>query len=406
MVSYLLSCGVNVNGRPLWADSPEDNFGMEGHDWMPVMTGIGRTALQMAVENGNWQCAELLVNHGADVNAPPARISGATALQLAAIKGYTGLAGWLISRGADIHAPGAAIGGMTAMEGAAAFGRLDVVRLLIEYGDFKNGEGRRQCVRAVGFARKTTHRALGSYMEHQLGWSEEDEKMLVEEDEYIDDFVKRGPYSDDDYNYEYARYSDDDYNYEYARKWDHCDGQSCSGETESVHEEMDEPKCCRGEVDTDLLSSRDGESDAQDFGENESSNPTEDALTNHEDEDSEPCGEESSQLISETGHVDTAEAPVHGETLDWFLENQMGADEDWGFLTDIGLGYDGSAMSTGVVLGEITENEEFTGEPFAPVPVPGWIDDLNDQSEWMDFLETQVWEPQAGNSFINMDLDQ
>ncbi|KAK7976867.1 hypothetical protein PG989_015330 [Apiospora arundinis] len=389
MVSYLLSCGVNVNGRPLWADSPEDNFGMVRHHWMLAMTGIGRTALQLAVENGNWECVELLVNHGADVNAPPARISGATALQLAAMKGYTGLVGWLISRGAKVHAQGASFRGMTAMEGAAAFGRLDVVKLLFEYGDFRSGEGRCQCIRAVGFVRKTAHHALGSYMEHQVGWSEEDEKMLVEEGEYMDDFLEEGYFDESNYIY--------DENYQ-----DHCGGKRCTGETESIDEEMDEPACCRGEVETDLLGSRDGESDAQDFGETDSSYSTEAVSTDHGDEVSEPYSEQNNHRM---GHVNSTETQAYGETFDGSLETQILADRDWGFLANAGLRYEGQAMSAGVVLGEVTENEGFTGEPFAPVPVPGWVDGLNSQGGWMDFPETQVWEPQPANPFLNMDVD-
>jgi hypothetical protein len=50
-------------------------------------TENGRSPLQQAVEDGNLEIIQFLLDAGADVNGPPAKIRGATALQLAAING-------------------------------------------------------------------------------------------------------------------------------------------------------------------------------------------------------------------------------------------------------------------------------------------------------------------------------
>lgn len=47
----------------------------------------GNTLLHMAVNTGNIKIAELLIEKGADVNAPNNCIDGATALHMAAITG-------------------------------------------------------------------------------------------------------------------------------------------------------------------------------------------------------------------------------------------------------------------------------------------------------------------------------
>ena len=53
---------------------------------------------------GSIDIVHLLLEHGADVNAPPHYRYGATALQFAAIGGYTGIALLLLEKGADVNA--------------------------------------------------------------------------------------------------------------------------------------------------------------------------------------------------------------------------------------------------------------------------------------------------------------
>lgn len=92
------------------------------------------TSLQIACRNGNKAIVELLLEYGANVNAPPAERHGATALQFAAIGGYLGIAFLLLEKGTDINAPPFEFEGRTALEGAAEHGRIDMIQLLKNKG--------------------------------------------------------------------------------------------------------------------------------------------------------------------------------------------------------------------------------------------------------------------------------
>ncbi|KAL3472608.1 ankyrin [Aspergillus californicus] len=93
-----------------------------------------RTALQLAVEIGNAELVDLLLERGANVNSPPGAWAGRTALQLAASKGYLGIARKLIGQKANVNAPPAQREGITALEGAAQGGRIDMIQLLLDNG--------------------------------------------------------------------------------------------------------------------------------------------------------------------------------------------------------------------------------------------------------------------------------
>ncbi|KAL3442062.1 ankyrin repeat-containing domain protein [Aspergillus insuetus] len=119
-----------------------------------------RTALQHAVEDGNMELVNLLISHGANINAPPAPRGGATALQLAAIRGYLGIARRLIDLGAKVNAPGAKIDGRTALEGAAEHGRIDMLQMLLDEGaSVTGGFGEGQYRRAIELAERQGHQA-------------------------------------------------------------------------------------------------------------------------------------------------------------------------------------------------------------------------------------------------------
>lgn len=117
-----------------------------------------RTALQWACERGDIPLMEFLLQHGANVNLRACPEKGVTALQAAAIQGYIRIAQRFISAGADIGAAGSPIGGRTAINGAAEWGRLDMVKFLLDNHPLKEGESlSRLCEVAARYARKEYH---------------------------------------------------------------------------------------------------------------------------------------------------------------------------------------------------------------------------------------------------------
>ena len=180
MVRFLLNQGVDVNGHPSWT-RPEPDQHPLAEEFGPEFGWWGRSALQHASEIGHFECLELLFDRGARINAPAGRVAGGTALQLAAAKGHIGVVKWLIDQGAEVIAPGSNEFGATVIEGAAMNGRIDVVGLLLDEAKFEKGEGRDQCIRAIGYARASGHQLMASYMERRIGWSDADEEALDQE---------------------------------------------------------------------------------------------------------------------------------------------------------------------------------------------------------------------------------
>ncbi|KAE9373917.1 ankyrin, partial [Stipitochalara longipes BDJ] len=123
------------------------------------------TALQMASRDGSKEIVELLLEEGADVNAPPAREFGATALQFAAIKGLLGIACVLLQYDADVNAPAAEVDGRTALEGAAEYGRIDMVQLLLNSGANVFQDGQEQYENAMRRASENGHHAVKRLLE-------------------------------------------------------------------------------------------------------------------------------------------------------------------------------------------------------------------------------------------------
>jgi ankyrin repeat protein len=127
------------------------------------------TALQMASRDGVKEIVELLLEYGADVNAPPTKEFGATALQFAAIKGLLGIAYLLLQYGADVNAPAAEVGGRTALEGAAEHGRVDTVQLLLNSRANIFEDGQEQYENAVRRASENGHHAVRRLLESYHG---------------------------------------------------------------------------------------------------------------------------------------------------------------------------------------------------------------------------------------------
>ncbi|TQN71840.1 Protein fem-1-like protein B [Colletotrichum shisoi] len=136
---------------------------------------------EIFLSDAGLEIIQTLHRHGANINDPPARDGGVTALQVASIKGYYGLVKRLLDLQANPNAPGAAIFGRTALEGAAEYGRLDVVQLLLNSGVETCGSGRRQCVRAIEFARKEGHPILVKLLSSHRPWTEADQELLKDE---------------------------------------------------------------------------------------------------------------------------------------------------------------------------------------------------------------------------------
>ncbi|KAK2737515.1 Ankyrin-1-like protein 2 [Colletotrichum kahawae] len=140
---------------------------------------------------------EKLVEHGADVNAPPYGDRGATCIQWAAMRGTFGIVQKLLRIGADPNAPACDLRGRTALEGAAEQGRLDILQLLLDSGVQTQGRGRRQYVRAVRFALREGHYAAAALLKSHRPWTEVDdeiasERQLLHDDQSPRAIAKRG----------------------------------------------------------------------------------------------------------------------------------------------------------------------------------------------------------------------
>jgi ankyrin repeat protein len=175
LVDFLLEAGANIH------QDPEDEGGL--------------TALQLAVKQGNMILVDFLLRAGADVNQKPAYRAGATALQFAAIKGYIGIARKLIDAGADVAAPRCAEHGRTALEGAAEWGRIDILQLLLNEGNFSEGLGRGQLIRAAKLAQLNGSFAAARLLKSTIEWSETDSECYEKEQFDEEEHQKRGQHN-------------------------------------------------------------------------------------------------------------------------------------------------------------------------------------------------------------------
>jgi ankyrin repeat protein len=98
-------------------------------------TVCGRTALQAVAESGNrWGLVQKLLDAGADVNAVSSPIGGRTAPLAAAEKGDIELAKMLLKAGVDVNAGASPREGRTCLQAAAEIGHFEMVSVLLDEG--------------------------------------------------------------------------------------------------------------------------------------------------------------------------------------------------------------------------------------------------------------------------------
>ena len=131
----------------------------------PAGDNLGRTAIQAASssELPTMELIDFLLNAGADTNAPAGFRGGVTALQGAAIRGHMRIALKFLEAGADVNADPADCEGRTALDGAAEHGRLDMVQMLLEAGAC--GTKSHRFKQANGLARDNGHFAVARLLE-------------------------------------------------------------------------------------------------------------------------------------------------------------------------------------------------------------------------------------------------
>jgi quinoprotein dehydrogenase-associated probable ABC transporter substrate-binding protein len=115
-----------------WADNPAlVNMLLAHHAKLDATDKDGLTPLGIAAQNGKVKATRVLLDAGADVNAPIAT-GGYTPLMLASISGSSELASALIEHGAKVNV--ANPGGLTALMIAAAGNRSTIADLLLRSG--------------------------------------------------------------------------------------------------------------------------------------------------------------------------------------------------------------------------------------------------------------------------------
>ncbi|KAI1165917.1 ankyrin repeat-containing domain protein [Nemania serpens] len=171
MARLLIERGADVNQR-------------KAKDSLEEMLFEYDSCLQIAVKDlddpEQEEAIGLLLDAGADLNAPASWNAGATALQFAAMKGKLSLARRLIGLGANINAPRGLCWGRTCLEGAAEQGKLDMVQYLLNVGVDTEGTRRLQYIHATVLAEEEEHYAIVDLLRTHRNWDSTDEVMYKE----------------------------------------------------------------------------------------------------------------------------------------------------------------------------------------------------------------------------------
>ena len=137
ILKYLVLAGADMHNPSLlndvgrWGDP--DLLWFLREEGMDFKTYGGRV-LQKVVYDGNNDAAQLLLDFGADFNAPSCDEVPYTALQAAARTSDIELAKILIDAGADVNAPAWDDPGCTALQGAILEEQIELVKILIDAG--------------------------------------------------------------------------------------------------------------------------------------------------------------------------------------------------------------------------------------------------------------------------------
>jgi ankyrin repeat protein len=126
------------------------------------------TPLQEAIDRCYLDIIGMILETGADVNAPPTHRNGRTALQMAARDGMFGLVARLLELGADVAAPPAVDGGRTAIDIAAEAGSIDMVQMLLNA--YRGDEAiKHVCIRAARLADSRGHVEIAEWLREYPG---------------------------------------------------------------------------------------------------------------------------------------------------------------------------------------------------------------------------------------------
>jgi quinoprotein dehydrogenase-associated probable ABC transporter substrate-binding protein len=149
-----------------WGDNPAlVNMLLAHHAKLDATDKDGLTPLGIAAQNGKVKATRVLLDAGADVNAPIAK-GGYTPLMLASISGSSELAAALIEHGAKVNV--ANPGGLTALMIAAAGNRSTIAGLLLRSGadvDARSEDGRT----ALSIAQANSSDAVIKILEEAAG---------------------------------------------------------------------------------------------------------------------------------------------------------------------------------------------------------------------------------------------
>ncbi|KAG6368379.1 hypothetical protein INS49_002585 [Diaporthe citri] len=194
LVHLLLGGGSNVNSRACGRLS-----------WTALQAICSwDTATEQEYERKMRIC-QLLISHGADTNAAPARIEGWTALQRAAILGHLEMAALLLRNGALINAPSCVISGSTALDAAVYGARLDMVKFLLNANALSSFRGTTGYDGAIKLAKRQGHSVIADLIrEHatnnmSLGLINP-ELLKPQEDYHIYGYITDEEYSIYSYN--------------------------------------------------------------------------------------------------------------------------------------------------------------------------------------------------------------